>query len=416
MRAPPAHPTHWALACFLSIPLAGLPTVQVFAATSGPPVGKVAPPSPEQQAPAADEPEAPKPPRPEAPEPAAEPDKEAEAEVEPPAESEEKPAAEAETRPETDGPPAQVQTQQRRLPPVQRPEMPVETTPIPGERVPETPLPEGDIDLVYVPGFRFILSGHRENYFLSGVSAEQHVVKFQYSAKFDLWPNASRHSAYFGFTQKSLWRLWDFSDSSPFDESNYAPEVFYGFFMKLGDLMPLPGTTTAFLEMARVGFEHESNGERQERSRSWNRIYATTRAGAYFGTDHYLAVSPRVWGPGIGDPDNEDIEEFLGYGTLSVEYGYDPAIRHWYGGGNFGITVWKGWNRDWDRRGIEVSAQWRPGYEGKFVEWWKFTPYLHAQLFHGYGETLLTYNQKTTAFRIGISFEDRVNWVTLPKH
>ncbi|HEY0707485.1 MAG TPA: phospholipase A, partial [Polyangia bacterium] len=177
--------------------------------------------------------------------------------------------------------PAQAPVNQPRMPTIQRPDQPIETTAVPGEVTPQTP-DAGKVEggLEYVRGLRYILSGHRENYFISGLTSAQHVVKFQYSAKFDLWPNATRHSAYFGFTQKSLWRLWDFDNSSPFDESNYAPEIFYGYYAKIGDIIPQPGTVDWFVEYARAGLEHESNGAEGVRSRSWNRIYATVQGGA----------------------------------------------------------------------------------------------------------------------------------------
>jgi outer membrane phospholipase A len=298
------------------------------------------------------------------------------------------------------------------LPTIQRPEQPITATP-PPTTVPAAALnPEKPLALEYVPGYRYILSGHKENYFITGVSESQHLVKFQYSVKFDLWPNASRHSAYFGFTQKSLWNL--FTASSPFLESNYAPELFYGYYTRIGDLIPRRHVITPFIDNARVGLEHESNGLDNASSRSWNRVSGTARAGAYLGTDHYVIVAPKAWVP-MGLTDNPDIAQFLGYGSLSVEYGYDPAITQWYGGGNLKVTGSKGANLDWTRGAVEVTAQWRPGYEGALLEWWKFTPYFYAQLFTGYGETLLRYNEKFTAFRIGFALEDRVNWVTLPK-
>ena len=80
-----------------------------------------------------------------------------------------------------------------------------------------------------------------------------------------------------------------------------------------------------------------------------------------------------------------------------------------------GATAWKGADRDLTRGALELAGQWRPGYEGKFVEWWKFTPYFYAQWYDGYGETLLQYNQKVNVFRVGLALEDRVNWITLPK-
>jgi phospholipase A1 len=303
-----------------------------------------------------------------------------------------------------------------RMPTIQRPEQPIETTAVPGEITPRAP-DAGQVTagLEYVRGIRYILSGHRENYFISGVSNEQHVVKFQYSAKFDLWPNASRHSAYFGFTQKSLWKLWDFDNSSPFEESNYAPEVFYGYYSKIGDIVPRPSTVTWFIESARAGLEHESNGADGVRSRSWNRVYAMVQAGTYFGTNHYVMAIPRAWLPPFGDKDNENIEEYLGLGALSLEYGYDPVPKAWYGGGNITATLRKGLHRDFDRRSVEIALQWRPAYEGRLLEWWKFTPFFYVQIFRGYGESLLQYDQKVNVVRVGISFEDRVNWVTLPR-
>jgi outer membrane phospholipase A len=323
------------------------------------------------------------------------------------------PSAPEPARPTPAGPPANVESPQVKMPTIQRPEQPITATPIPGQVYPATPPPaDKPLELEYVPGYRYILTGHKENYFISGVTQAQHLVKFQYSVKFDLWPNASRHSAYFAFTQKSLWDLY--RSSSPFLESNYAPEVFYGYYTRIGDLIPRRYAVTPFVDYARAGLEHESNGLDTTDSRSWNRLSGTVRTGAYFGTDHYVVVAPKAWLP-MGISDNRDIAQFLGYGSLTVEYGYDPAVTQWYGGGDVRVTAWKGANLDWNKRGIEVAMQWRPGYEGALLEWWKFTPYFFAQFFTGYGETLLRYNEKFTAFRIGVALEDRVNWVTLPK-
>jgi len=267
--------------------------------------------------------------------------------------------------------------------------------------------------LEYVPGYRYILSGHRENYFISGVTAAQHTVKFQYSVKFDLWPNATRHSLYFAFSQKSLWRLWDFSASSPIVESNYAPEVFYGYYSRIGDLPPQPGRVIPFLDRANVGFEHESNGQDGATSRGWNRINGSIRGGLYLGLDHYIAVTPRGWLPPFGKADNPKITDYLGFGSLSFEYGYDPSDKAWWGGGNLGATVWKAANKDLSRGAIEAWLNWRPAYEGKFVKWWKFTPYLYVQGYFGYGETLLQYDRSVSSIRVGFALEDKVNWVTI---
>ena len=294
--------------------------------------------------------------------------------------------------------------------PVQRPQEPI--VPIPSA---STPPPDTKLDINYRRGWQYILSGHRENYFISGVTSQQHTVKFQFSFKFNLWPNATRHSVYFAYTQKSLWAVWDFANSSPFLESNYAPEIFYGYYPLYGDIAPAPGRWTYFIDQMRAGFEHESNGMGSEMSRGWNRVTGTARGGVYFGTDNYAALAVKTWACPFGVWNNPDITDYLGYGALGIEYGYDPVIKRWYGGGNINVAFQKGWDADWGRRSVQVTAQWRPAYEGKFLEWWKFTPYIFAQLWTGYGETLLTYNVDTTAFRIGLSLDDRVEWIAAPK-
>ena len=46
-----------------------------------------------------------------------------------------------------------------------------------------------------------LLTFYKDNYFLTGFTSAQEV-KFQFSAKFDVWPNRSAHAVYFAFSQK----------------------------------------------------------------------------------------------------------------------------------------------------------------------------------------------------------------------
>ncbi len=254
--------------------------------------------------------------------------------------------------------------------------------------------------------YRIILTGFKDNYFITGFSSNSQV-KFQLSVKLDLWPNHTRHSIYFGYTQKSLWDLYD--NSSPFLDSNYNPEVFYGYFKRYGDISWSPGKVTWFIDSARAGVEHESNGRDGLASRGWNRFYAYTEGGAYFGTDHYATVALKAWPKPWGIGDNPDITSYRGYGEGTFIYGYDPAYPRWWGGGHVGATYFQGATRDLSRHGIEGFVQWRPAYDDR-VSWWRFTPYFYAQLFSGYGEYLLDYNARHTVFRVGMSLEDRVHW------
>src|SRR4051794_33184884 len=69
-----------------------------------------------------------------------------------------------------------------------------------------------------------LLTFHKDNYFITGFTADVQS-KFQFSAKFDLWPNEGHHAIHLAYTQKSLWDTY--KHSSPFAESNYNPDVFY---------------------------------------------------------------------------------------------------------------------------------------------------------------------------------------------
>ncbi len=100
-----------------------------------------------------------------------------------------------------------------------------------------------------------LLTFYKDNYFITGFTM-QTEAKFQFSAKFDLWPNRGQHAVYFAFTQKSLWDIY--RTSLPFVENNYAPELFYSYFHVPGRYEPQPGCGFFF---ERVGIVHESTGE-----------------------------------------------------------------------------------------------------------------------------------------------------------
>lgn len=239
-----------------------------------------------------------------------------------------------------------------------------------------------------------LLTFYKDNYLLTGFTAARQV-KFQFSAKFDMWPNRTPHAVHFGFSQKSLWNLW--STSQPFVESNYAPELFYSYYHAPGRYDPDPGC--GFF-MERLGFIHESNGEKDALSRGWNRVYGESRFACYDAAHRYVAATVQAWLP-AGQRDNSDIYRYLGYGELSLAVGSDRG---------------EGWLGDWELTGrfrkgtrslgagsVEVDGRWRPRYG----DWWRFTPYLYAQFFTGYGETLLSYDRSLTAVRVGVGFTDR---------
>ena len=240
-----------------------------------------------------------------------------------------------------------------------------------------------------------LLTFYRENYFITGFT-EQTQVKFQFSAKYDLWPNEGQHAVYFAYTQLSLWNLYDLS--SPFAETNYAPELFYIYFHHPGRYEPPPGC--AFFH-ERGGYEHVSNGEAGARSRGWNLIYAESRFACYGAEHNFGLATLKAWFP-FDKGDNPNIADYLGYGELQLAYG-DEGGNRWYGDYGISAALRKGTVTFWSGS-LEVDVKFRP----QVFRYSRFTPWLYAQFFTGYGQTLLTYNVTTTSFRVGIAFSDRI--------
>lgn len=240
-----------------------------------------------------------------------------------------------------------------------------------------------------------LLTFYKDNYFLTGFTKGTEV-KFQFSAKFDIWPNRTQHAVYFAFSQVSLWDLYQ--PSQPFIENNYRPELFYTFFNNPGRYDPPPGC--AFF-MERIGLLHESNGEEGARSRGWNRVYGETRFACYDAARDYADVAVQAWLP-FGMVDNPHITRYEGYGELSASVGRDQG-RGLLGDWDFTVHARKGTSKRLSRGSVELDLRWRPRYG----TWWRFTPYLYSQLFTGDAETLLTYDRTLTTFRVGIGLTDR---------
>jgi phospholipase A1 len=223
-------------------------------------------------------------------------------------------------------------------------------------------------------------------------------VKFQFSIKYDFWPSTSRHTVYFAYTQKSLWDLYD--TSSPFRESNYAPELFYAHYHSDDHGQPSPGCG---LFSEQVGVEHESNGEEGDASRSWNRAFVDVEATCY-GSSVYGVLNVRAWYP-FGLRENDTIVETQGYGELLFGMGVDHDDSHM--NGLFSIAVRKGVSEELRKGSLTFDARWRPTYQQLLGKAWKFAPYAWVQYFLGYGESLGTFDRASSSIRIGVGFTDR---------
>ena len=138
-------------------------------------------------------------------------------------------------------------------------------------------------------------------------------VKFQISLKVPLAEDFLMENArlWAGYTQLSLWQMYNSDASSPFRETNYEPEIFWSLDTD-GEWLGTP------LQNFALGFTHQSNGRGGPLSRSWNRIYAN-----FLWADDSWAVSFKPWyriPEDEADDDNPDIAAFLGYADLNLAY------------------------------------------------------------------------------------------------
>ncbi len=179
----------------------------------------------------------------------------------------------------------------------------------------------------------------------------------------------------FAYTQEVWWQFY--SDSAPFRESNYRPEVWM--------MMPLENEIfqNIGLKGLKVAFWHESNGLGEPLSREWNQIYLDSIF--YYGN---LITTLRIWYPDAGD-NNKDITDYLGYGHLKLDY---MLGKH-----QFNLTWRNNLHFDGDNRG-SIEAEWSYPIGQSKNNFWYF------KAFNGYGASLMDYNHQQNRVGFGFSF------------
>ncbi|MFC3053420.1 phospholipase A [Kordiimonas pumila] len=233
------------------------------------------------------------------------------------------------------------------------------------------------------------LSTYKPIYFLGGIKPTD--AKFQISLKYQLFNEkgswASNHpwlsGFHLGYTQVSFWDLS--SESKPFEDTNFQPEFFYG--LEGLDFNFLPKGSEVDL---RVGFLHESNGREGDDSRSLNMVYSHISYRHSLGGDWFARLTGDFWSYQGSLSDNPDIADYRGHSSLQFIIGSEKSVQlSAYSKGKLGSD--KG-SYLFD---FTVPMKW----EG-IAKNLNFS--LHGQLFTGYGENLLTYDQKETRFRFGL--------------
>jgi phospholipase A1 len=258
-----------------------------------------------------------------------------------------------------------------------------------------------------VQGSRSVLLAHKRNYFLPVTyvnkpnnepitnvfggdddTLDNAEASFQLSLKSQLTEGLFTESGalYLGFTVRSFWQVFNDDISAPFRETNYEPELFW--------LTPVPwevfGSDGSVLAL---GFVHQSNGRSQLFSRSWNRLYANL---IWENNGYVFSFKPwwRIPEDEKDDPsdsdgdDNPDIEDFLGNFELTAGYRrnhheYSMMLRNNLKSNDNHGAIQLDWSFPLHRR--------LRGY---------------AQLFSGYGESLIDYDARIERIGIGILLSD----------
>ena len=203
------------------------------------------------------------------------------------------------------------------------------------------------------------------------LSFKTKIVESLFGDNGDLWG---------AYTQTSRWQLFNGEESRPFRETNYEPELMLVF----RNRYHLAGWNG---RMAAIGINHQSNGQADPQSRSWNRIVAT------IGLDREnWALVLRPWWripEGTREDNNSDIEDYIGRGD---------ALLVWRKGVHEVSTIARHSLRGGERSHGSVQLDWGFPLDGPLRG--------HIQVFSGYGESLIDYNHASTYIGVGISLTE----------
>lgn len=223
-------------------------------------------------------------------------------------------------------------------------------------------------------------------YFVVGKNDGDVRARFQFSFKyrlFDTQADGSKWTAalarlHLGYAQRSLWNLS--ADSKPFEDTSYRPSLFWERLEQRHDAMP---------DFLRYGYEHESNGQSGDDSRSIDTLFVfpawqTRLAGRdlIVGIKSYLYLAQ--------GSENGDIEDYRGFADLILRYGNTD--------GWLVAAQWQHGTANKDSLQLDLSYPVRQDFFARCGG------FIFIQTFYGYGESLRTYDEKQDVnVRIGFA-------------
>ncbi|MDQ5850326.1 MAG: phospholipase A [Pseudomonadota bacterium] len=229
------------------------------------------------------------------------------------------------------------------------------------------------------------LSENDPMYFIVGTRGGN-TARFQLSFKYRLFDASSGFGQdqpwlsglFFGYTQNALWDLS--SDSKAFRDTNYRPQLFWRWQRT---------DNRAWLDGARLGIEHESNGSLSARSRSIDILFLRPEWRWQLRNGHSVEFTPKIYGY-LEKEENPDIPQYRGYVDWRARY---DASGEWLATGvlRVGTAGKASMLLDLSKRVRDL----RFGPVGGFV---------HIQFFAGYGEDIVDYNlRRKSQLRFGFA-------------
>jgi phospholipase A1 len=252
----------------------------------------------------------------------------------------------------------------------------------------------------------FNLTGYRPNYVLpvhatsrinrSPQSPTQATVpmpayrtvesKFQLSFRTKALQDVGLNNAdlWLAFTQQTLWQIWNGKDSKPFRNTDYQPEAIY--------VVPVPRSLQALpagwkWRYAQFGLAHESNGQADPLSRSWNRVYLGS--GFERGDWSLTARVTHRLSEDLASDNNPDLVSYRGRTELQGT---------WSPGVSTVSMLYRSTLKDLKFGALQLEWTYPV-----FRDQPNGVRYL-VQAYRGYGETLTDYNFRQTSLGVGLSF------------
>lgn len=180
----------------------------------------------------------------------------------------------------------------------------------------------------------------------------------------------------FAYTHHAWWQVYNSEWSRAFRETNYMPEFFSRYVYS--EPKKILGIKLVALDS---GYIHQSNGQIEILSRSWDRLFAraimTTRNFTFVVMGWYRIPERK------DDDENRDITDYMGLGSLEIARNFGKHTLH------FKTPLFS--------RHLSVDLKYSfPFQEG--LRW-------YASYESGYGHSMIEYNKPTQRFGIGVTLE-----------